>query len=62
MRTIVEAIGCRCATGTLAREVHLTNDGYLMDNPQWECSSCGRTVPEDNPERVAPWPENATRR
>lgn len=61
MRKIVEAISCKCQNGTLVREVNLTNDGFLFDNPDWGCTSCGRVVPEDNAERVAPWPESRSR-
>ncbi|MEO3751628.1 hypothetical protein [Streptomyces sp. B6B3] len=57
MRKIVEAISCKCQNGTLVREVNLTNDGFLFDNPHWACTSCGRVVQEANPERIAPWPD-----
>ncbi|MGP4109611.1 hypothetical protein ACTWP5_01665 [Streptomyces sp. 4N509B] len=39
--------------------MNLTNDGFLFDNPDWACTSCGRVVKEENPERIAPWPERA---
>jgi hypothetical protein len=54
VRTVGEAIGCRCS-GTLCRAYHLTEDGFLLDNPYWACDYCGLVVEEKNPERVAPW-------
>jgi hypothetical protein len=54
-RLIGEAMGCRCIEGTLFREVPLTDDGYLLDNPDWKCHWCDLAKPENNPERLAPW-------
>jgi hypothetical protein len=57
MRKINEAMSCRCKSGTLVREVTLTDDGFLLDNPDWSCTGCGRVVREHDPGRVAPWPD-----